>query len=137
MTQMSSMREARRGSSSLTSIARLAVLGELPRRGEQVAGLGPFELRLLERQRLAVVGCQARLGIEQIDVRRPAGHVEEDDPLGLGADDAARGRRRDCAARSGAIGRCLRGQQVGQGQQAEAAAGAWPAVRARGDVNVV
>ena len=59
----------------------LAVFGELPRRGQQVAGLGALELRLLEGERLAVHRGQLRLGIEQVDVRRPAGHVEEDAPL--------------------------------------------------------
>src|SRR5260370_8006448 len=54
------------------------MLAEFPGRGEQVAGLGPFQLRLLERERLAVVLCHPRLGIQQVQLRRTTGHVQED-----------------------------------------------------------
>ena len=59
----------------------LAVFRELPRGGQQVARLDALEPRLLERERLAVHRGHLRLGIEQVDVRRPARHVEEDAAL--------------------------------------------------------
>jgi hypothetical protein len=61
--------------------ARLAVLLERPRRAEQIAGLGPLQRRLREWQRLARIARESRLGVEGIDVRRPARHEEEYDPL--------------------------------------------------------
>ena len=62
--------------------ARLAVLAELPRAGEQVAGLGELHARLGERQRLARVAREQRLVVERVDLRRPAVHEAEDHPLG-------------------------------------------------------
>src|SRR5258708_8377641 len=64
--------------------SRLAMLLEFPRRLQQVSRLGPLQLRFFKRQRLAVVLRQARFGIESIDIRRPAGHEKENDPLGFG-----------------------------------------------------
>ncbi len=40
--------------------------------------------RFVARQRLAGILRQRRLGIERIDVRRPAVHEQVDDALGLG-----------------------------------------------------
>ena len=65
----SSTRSATCGNSSLTQHAALAVLLELPRRLEQVAGRGELHPRLGERQRLAVVAielCQAVRSIEPL-----------------------------------------------------------------------
>ena len=62
----------------------LPVLLEFERRLQQITGLGPHELGHLEGQWLAVVAIEHGLGIEQVHMRRTAGHEEEDNPPGLG-----------------------------------------------------
>ena len=74
---------------------RLAVLGELERRAEE---LGPAAVAA-DGRGFARLLVQLGLVVEQIDVRRPAVHAQEDDPLGprgkvrrLGARAAPRDR---------------------------------------------
>ena len=98
-------------------------LAEAERGRHQVFGGRPRQLRLLERQRLAVVGGQARLGIEQVDVRRPAAHEQEDHPLGPRR--VVRRLRRERVWRaprcSAALGiRPASARRSGQAEQAEA-----------------
>ena len=70
-------------------------------------------------QRLAVQPLQLRLGVERLDVARPAGHEQEDDALGLGGVMA--GARRQ---RAGFLGeQAIVGQQRGERDGADAAAG--------------
>ena len=52
-------------------------------------GLGELHARLREGVRLAVVALEQRLGVERVDVRRPALHEEEDDALRPRARNAA------------------------------------------------
>src|SRR5262249_18510340 len=54
-----------------------AMLRELPRRGEQLAGAAPAVF-----DGLAVVGGELRLVVERVHVRRTAAHAHEDDVLG-------------------------------------------------------
>ena len=61
--------------------AALAVLLELERRGERRAGL-PLG-RQVRRQRLARLFGQRGLGVERVDMGRPAVHEQVDDPFGL------------------------------------------------------
>ena len=58
--------------------------GELPGGRQAVDGQRAEQLGLLERQRLARVLGELGLVVEQIHVRRAAGHEQEDDALGLG-----------------------------------------------------
>ena len=102
---------------------RSPMAGEAPRRTQQVTGLGPLQARFLEGQRLAVVDGQARLRIEEIDVARPPGHVQEEDSAGLrGVMGTPRGERMDRAIgrQPGSAG--LGREQVGQGEQPQASA---------------
>ncbi len=101
--------------------AGLAVLAELAGRAHELrhAG-GEGEGAALEdrvRTVLAVALHQLRLVIEQVEVRRRAGHVQVDDPLGTGAVvGGTRGQR---------IGRRRRSQGVqGDGAEAELAGAA-------------
>ena len=96
--------------------AALAVLLELERRLQQVARFGTDEFRHLERQRFAVEGGEFRLGVEGIDVRRPAGHEQEDETLGLRG--ILRGSLRQRIV--GGSGAGLVGKQAGEPEQAEA-----------------
>ena len=64
----------------------LAILAELPRRPEKIAGGGKLDPRLLERQLLTVVGLKLRLVVEGVDLRRPPLHEHEDHALGTGRD---------------------------------------------------
>ena len=103
---------------------RLTVSGKFPRRREQVPGLGAFEFGFLKGERLAVVLNQARLGVEEVHMRRAARHVEKNDALG-----ARRMMRRSNGVGSlGAIGfpgtgkKRFGGQQIGQREKAEGAA---------------
>ena len=73
--------------------AALAVLRELPRRGEQIARRGELDAGLGEGQRLAVIASEQWLGIERIDVRRPALHEQKDHPLGPRRENAAASAR--------------------------------------------
>ena len=85
---MSSATFARCGSSSEISAPDCPCLLELERRGQQLRrALDEREALALDELRgnvLAVVLRQRRLGIEQIDLRRRAGHEEIDDALGPG-----------------------------------------------------
>ena len=67
---------------------RLAVLGELERAPQQVAGQ-LLVVGDLGRGRLAVVLRQHRLGVEQVDMARPAVHEELDHRLRPGRGSAA------------------------------------------------
>ena len=68
----------------MVSAPALAVPPELPGGGEELAGPIELDPRLLEREGLAVVALEQRLVVEGVDLRRPAAHEEEDDPLGPG-----------------------------------------------------
>ncbi len=61
----------------------LAVLLELEGRAHGRAGLALGGQ--IGRHRLAVVAVEHRLGVERVDVRRPAVHEQVDDPLGPGS----------------------------------------------------
>ena len=75
----------------------LAILAELPRRPEKIAGGGELDSRLLERQFLAVVGLELRLVVEGVDLRRPPLHEHEDHPLGARRHPVSGvGRREGC-----------------------------------------
>ena len=66
--------------------AVLAARLEFPLRFlEEALELAELALPVIDRDRLAGVGEQLRLGIEGIDVRDAAGHVQEDDALRPGA----------------------------------------------------
>ena len=93
-------------------VTALAIRLELPRRGEEVAGLGEGHLRLGKRQRLAVVALQQRLVLEGVHVRRAAFHEQENDALGPRPEMWPLGRQR-----------ILRLQHRGQRQRAEAERG--------------
>jgi hypothetical protein len=77
---------------------------------------------LLERQRLPLVALQPRLRIEQVDVRRPAVHEEEDHPLRPG-DVVAGPRRQGIGTQRLLLGEALR-KQAGERRHAEPAAAA-------------
>ena len=82
MTHMSSACFATFGKSSLISMPLWPYLPKLPRRFQQIADAVLREReRPLERQRLAVVRGQPRLGIERVHVRRTAVHEQENDSL--------------------------------------------------------
>ena len=87
--------------------------------------LSALELRLFERERLAVHRSHLRLGIEQVDVRRPARHVEENAPLRtrrvMRRPDGERLRCSIRILRNRC--RCFGGQQIGQSEQTEAVTG--------------
>src|SRR5262245_21266816 len=59
----------------------LSMLLELPRRGEQIAGSGEFKFGFGDRQRFAVHLGELWLRVERIDMRNPAVHEQEYDPL--------------------------------------------------------
>ena len=81
--------------------------------------------RLRSRQRLAVVLVEQRLGVEGVDLRRPAVHEQVDDVLGLGREV------RLLRAASGSASRreLIVGQHAGQAEDAEAGAARERAVR--------
>ena len=66
--------------------AAVTVLPELPRRCQQVAGPSKLELRFGERQWLAIHLCEFRLRVERVNMRHPAVHEQEDDPLRSGGE---------------------------------------------------
>ena len=102
--------------------AALAVLVELPGRRQQVAGRRELELRLGERQRLAVHLGELRLGVEGIDVRDAAVHEQEDDAPGPGREVRRPGGQRVGTARRFALaGTALGGEQAEEGHMAKAA----------------
>ena len=120
ITHSSSAWVAMYGNNRLTSNPALAMPIKLPERAEQVGRFRVHQLRLLDRQRLAVTLRYLRLGIEQIDLRRAAGHVEEDAALARGATSVAAGA-------SGFFARLparqlRRAQQLRRREQTEAAA---------------
>ena len=85
------------------------------------------------RQRLAVIFVQQRLGIERVDLRRPAVHEQVDDLLGLAGEmraawARARPRRPIAASRRAAAAPVGR-QHAGQAQHAKAHAAAARAFR--------
>ena len=88
--------------------AALAAGPELPRRLQQVPGGGELHPRLLPGDGLPVVLLEHRLGVEGIDLARPAVHEQEDDALGLRCEvrlAARSGRRRVRAPRPLALRR--------------------------------
>ena len=93
--------------------ARLAVLGELPPRAQQLGRAGgegeALALGELVGARLAVALDQLRLVVEQIEVRRRAGQVDVDHPLGLGGEVRLLGGQAGCPAaqRAAVAGRWL------------------------------
>ncbi len=120
-----------RGTSSLTSMPVWPCLrylnGEgsiLPSRRLQAVGFARI------RARLAVVLVQVRLGVERVDVRRPAVHEQEDDALGPRREVRRLGRQRVAI-----VGQRWRGgEQAGVAQHAGQAHGAEPAADAGEDV---
>ncbi len=64
--------------------AAFAVLGELKRRTEQRAEVLALAADVFTQQRLAIVGVEPRLRIEEVDMTGPAPHEQKDDPLGTG-----------------------------------------------------
>ena len=107
--------------------AALSVTGELPRRGEQVAGGSELELWLGNRQRLAVHRRELGLGVERVDVRNAAVHEQEHDPLGPRREVRLLRSQRIRAPHCGAAARRravrLLCQQPQQGHMTEAAGG--------------
>ena len=99
--------------------AALAALAEFERRFETIGGFGANELGLLERQRFAVVGGEDRLGVEEIDVRRAAGHEQEDDALGLRLEHGRLDGERVVGV-GGAGAAVVGGEEAGEADQAEA-----------------
>ena len=83
------------GSSSETSVPHCAVLGELPGAAEQLLARPVDEA---EDDVAAVLGAvvpgQLGLGVEQVDVRRPAVHEQRDHRRRLGGEVRRRGAAR-------------------------------------------
>ena len=107
--------------------AALAVLRELERRAHGRAGLA-LGAQIAAGQRLAVILVQQRLGIERVDLRRPAVHEQVHDLLGLAGKVRRLGRQRSAAPPAVAARRAAQqpvgGQHAGQAQHAEAHAAA-------------
>ena len=99
-----------------------AVAVEFPRRGKQIARFRPLKFRLFKRQRLAVIGRQSRFGIEQIDMRRSAGHIEKNHPLGFGCEVRLPNGIGIGGPIGQGIGLRLLMEQAGQGERSEPAA---------------
>jgi hypothetical protein len=76
--------------------------------------------RPLDRQRLAVVRVEARLGVERVDARRAAVHEQEDHALGLRREVR---RARPHCHRILRRGTPVVREQAGQAEHAEAAGG--------------
>ena len=95
--------------------AALAVLLKFPGRGQQVARRGELELRLGERQRLAVISASFGLGSNESTCETPPCMNRKSTRLAL-AGKCGRGEPGDCAtARAG----LFFGQQARQGNAAE------------------
>ena len=115
------VRHARR-----TSTCRSCRAGELARRAEQLGRPGgerePLPLEELVGAGLAVVLDQLRLVVEQVEVRRRAGHVQVDHPLGLAARTAAAWALSGLAIRSrgGSPAGAVLGEHRRQGDRPEA-----------------
>ena len=115
--------------------ARATVWGELPLRLFEIAGeVAELALPVIDGDRVAVIGEQPRLGIERLDVRHAAGHVEKDDRAGTGGEMGLVGGEGIDVGRRGA--RCGGGLEIGQhavqGQRAEPAEGVAEHGAARG-----
>ena len=99
------------------------VLAELERGAQEISGMGDLAVeRLLERQRLPLFRPKARLGIEEVDVRRTSVHEQQDHPLrrrGPVADPRREGIRRERVFLRERVG-----QQARQGRHAESSAAA-------------
>ncbi len=79
----------------------LSAFAKLPRRLERRTDVVELRRLYLHFERQAVLAIQPRLGVERIDLRRPAVHVEKDDPFGpRGMSAPARGEWIDRAAGS-------------------------------------
>jgi hypothetical protein len=63
-------------------VTALAMPLEFPGRGQQVAGVGKSDARLVEGQRFAMITLQQRLVVEGVEMRRTALHEEKNDALG-------------------------------------------------------
>ncbi len=96
--------------------AALAVLLEFPRAAERVAVVVELRRLDLHLERLAVLRGQPRLGIERVDLRRPAIHVEEDHALRLGGEMGGSWRQR-AGGRRCRFGRRQQIPAIGVGQQ--------------------
>ena len=144
---MSSTIAAVCGNSSLTQVPALAVLRELEHRGGTGKRLLPGghagdALAHADRRRqlVAVQLLELRLVVEQVDVGRPAGHEQVDDPLRLGRQVqrlqhpgpilAARNRPISRTAASSAI------EQRRQGRRADAGGRAAEELAASGPASV-
>ena len=105
--------------------AGLAVLAEGPPAGEQRVAAGAHrrdDRAEAGRQLLAVQPGQLGLGVEGVEMTRPAFHEQEDDRLRPGLHlGRLRGERR--RGRFAGMQEAIPAQQVGQSQAAEPAAG--------------
>ena len=116
MTHRSSTRPARCGNSSLTSIPDSPCFGELPGEGAGCRFFVRSSLGFSKGSGLPASAASRGLGSKRIDVRRPAGHEQEDQPLGLGRE--VRRLERERAGGVGGPGRIR--QERSQAEQAEA-----------------
>ena len=125
ITQRSSTCDARWGKSSLTSVPHSPCFANFHGDASRLPVFDSLELGFFERQRLAVHRGQFRLGIEQVDVRWSARHVEKNAALRR----RAMVRGPDGVRVGGAVGRGhvglrrLARQQVGERDQAKAVTG--------------
>ena len=129
---MSSMCWAVWANSSLTSMPLWPYFWNLNGEGNAAPVLRSVR-QVRHRQLLAGVFCKRRLGIERIDVARPAVHEQVDDALGLGRKMRQLVRPADSCSPRPARPRWLRGQQrstarigqdPGEAEHGEAHAGA-------------
>ena len=111
--------------------AALAVVAELPRAAEHVSHVVELRRMRLDLDRLPMLAVEPRLGVERVDLRRPAVHEQEDDARGLCREVRRPCRQRVARNRAGVRGRATvtRGGAEGrlakqrrQGQRAEAPA---------------
>ena len=110
----------------------------LNRNGERHGRAGLALGGQIGRHRLAVVAVEHRLGVERVDVRRPAVHEQVDDPLGPRRSGGGLGKQRIRAAierttpdgRRVAVGAGRPAQQPGVRQQAAQRQGAHAHARA-------
>ena len=75
----------------------LTVLPESPRRPQQVLGRIELDPWLCEWKRLTVITIEQRLPVKGIDLRRSAGHQQEDDPFGPCRYQGTPGRQRSAS----------------------------------------